>query len=355
MKKQIMYIIIILFIMTVGGLISINKDKTNLQLYPCQSGISNRNDYLSKYSSVNGEKIELGELVDTVYHNKRLKNNEVGVAILDTGIYPHRDLLYPRNRIIANIDFVNHIKQTYDDNGHGTAIAGIIGGNSKDLKKKEHGICTNVNFVSVKVLNYQGKGDVENLIKGLNWVISNQTRYNIRIVNVSMGYIAKRNTSRLKRVIRRANKKGMLVVAASGNKNDETGVLEPANCNGVISVGSLRKMGTLYKKSIYSKCWTNYQGEKKPDIYALGENVKTLDCNVYFKGNGENENDVVGYCYMSGTSVSTAIVSGIIARIINNHPHWPADKVKNKMLSNSIGIRKDEIDILQPILYLRGE
>lgn len=356
MKKKIVFIVFILFILIAGNQFSAKKEDTNKQLYSCHNDISynNRYDYSQEKSLVNGEKIELGTLVDAVYHKKRLKENNIGVAVLDTGIYPHKNLLYPKNRIIANIDFVNYIKEVYDDNGHGTAVAGIIGGESSDLKSLEHGVCTNVNFISVKVLDYQGKGKVEDLIRGLKWVILNRKKYNIRIVNVSMGYVAKADTEKIEKLIKKVNRKGILVIAAAGNDKKESEVLEPANCKGVISVGSLQKIGTIYKKSIYSKCWINYQGEKKPDIYALGENVKTLDCNVYYKGRGNN-NDTIGYCYQSGTSIATAIVSGVVARIMNNHPDWSNDKVKKEMISNSIEIVKDEIDISQPILYLRGE
>ena len=69
-----------------------------------------------------------------------LTGKDVSVAILDTGIFPHEDLTTPYNRIIGFKDFINQKDRPYDDDGHGTHVAGIIAGNGFSSKGKYMGI-----------------------------------------------------------------------------------------------------------------------------------------------------------------------------------------------------------------------
>lgn len=75
----------------------------------------------------------------------------VTVAVVDTGIYPHPDLTQPTNRIVAFKDFVNNYSSPYDDNGHGTHVAGIIAGNGYKSNGQYKGVAPDANIVGVKV------------------------------------------------------------------------------------------------------------------------------------------------------------------------------------------------------------
>lgn len=93
--------------------------------------------------------------------------NQAGicVAVLDTGIYRHVDF---DNRIIGFKDFVNNQLMPYDDNGHGSHVAGIICGSGAASKGKYMGVAPNARIVSVKVLDRSGNGKIGCVLRGLS-------------------------------------------------------------------------------------------------------------------------------------------------------------------------------------------
>ncbi|HEX3702467.1 MAG TPA: S8 family serine peptidase, partial [Vicinamibacterales bacterium] len=152
----------------------------------------------------------------------------IGVAVIDSGIATwHDDLtnqsskVYPygNQRVSAFVDFVNGRTSPYDDEGHGTHVAGIIAGNGYDTQGQKAGSAPNASLVSLKVLDANGRGSVSNIIAALGWVLANHTKYNIRVVNISVGagvtesYFTDPLTLAAKRVV----DAGVVVVAAAGN------------------------------------------------------------------------------------------------------------------------------------------
>src|SRR5579864_1692689 len=118
----------------------------------------------------------------------------VGVATIDSGVTTwHDDLtnnsstVYPygNQRVAKFVDFVNGNTLPYDDNGHGSHVAGIILGNGYDSGGEKAGIAPNASLVSLKVLDANGQGTISNIIAALNWVAVNAKTYNIRVVNLS--------------------------------------------------------------------------------------------------------------------------------------------------------------------------
>ncbi|MDR2044337.1 MAG: S8 family serine peptidase [Clostridium sp.] len=163
----------------------------------------------------------------------------VGVAVLDTGVYPHSDLTKPTSRILKFVDFVNHYALPYDDNGHGTAVSGIIAG-SGYIDSGKRGICDNVDLICIKVLDYRGECSISKLAEGLQWVVDHKELYNIRIVNISAGipFDEVSDYSKIAEIAEKAQKNGLLIVASSGNKVRGQNVRYfPADINGVLSVG----------------------------------------------------------------------------------------------------------------------
>ena len=112
----------------------------------------------------------------------------VSVAVMDTGIFRHMDF---DTRIAGFADFVGRKKYLYDDNGHGTHVAGIIAGSGKGSNGKYRGIAPDAFLVSVKVLDKSGNGKIENVVEAADWIIENKTAMNIRVVNISFGTRAK--------------------------------------------------------------------------------------------------------------------------------------------------------------------
>jgi serine protease AprX len=84
-------------------------------------------------------------------------------------------------------DFVNGHTSPYDDLGHGTHVAGIVGGNGLNSLGLHAGVAPAVNLVALKVLDYRGAGVISNVIAAIEYAIANRTAYNIRVINMSVG------------------------------------------------------------------------------------------------------------------------------------------------------------------------
>jgi subtilisin family serine protease len=120
----------------------------------------------------------------------------VGVAILDSGIALwHDDLTnrtdaqypYGDQRVSAFVDFVNGQIAPYDDEGHGTHVAGIIAGNGYDSRGQKAGVAPDASLVVLKVLDANGAGTISNIIAAFDWIVANHERYNIRVGQARRG------------------------------------------------------------------------------------------------------------------------------------------------------------------------
>lgn len=109
----------------------------------------------------------------------------VTVAVLDTGIFPHPDLVGNENLIIAFHDIVNGLNAPYDDNGHGTHVAGIIAGNGSMSGSKYEGIAPEADLIGVKVLDAGGAGKASDVLAGIQWVIETKGTYGPTIDGLS--------------------------------------------------------------------------------------------------------------------------------------------------------------------------
>lgn len=253
----------------------------------------------------------------------------VNVAVLDTGIYPHSDLMTPSNRILAWNDLVNHKDTPYDDNGHGTHVAGIIAGNGHKSDGKYKGMAPEARLVGVKVLDEEGAGVISTLISGIEWCINNQATLNIRAINLSMGAPAQESyrSDPLCRATTAAWRKGIVVCCAGGNEGPESGTIDSPGINPkTITVGNLDDQQTL-SPSDDRLSETSSRGPTidrliKPDILAPGTNITSTWKNG-------------GYKSLSGTSMSTPMVTGAVVQIIQKWPKLKPDQVKRQLLKNA--------------------
>ena len=100
-------------------------------------------------------------------HEKNITGENIGVAIVDTGIRPHPDFVLPQNRIVGFFDALSGKTIPYEDSGHGTHVAGIIGGNGYLSGGRYIGMAPKCNFIIVKVLNSKGDGFCADNVAGL--------------------------------------------------------------------------------------------------------------------------------------------------------------------------------------------
>src|SRR6185295_5279545 len=161
----------------------------------------------------------------TVQDYLGLTGTGIGIAVIDSGISTwHDDLTnktsklfpYGNQRVNKFVDFVNGRTQPYDDNGHGTHVAGIIAGNGYDSYGEKAGIAPDANIISLKVLDQNGQGTISNIIAALGWVAKNAATYNIRVVNMSVGAGIYESywTDPLTLAVKKITDKGITVVTA---------------------------------------------------------------------------------------------------------------------------------------------
>ena len=230
----------------------------------------------------------------------------VGVAVLDTGIFPHMDF---RNRIRAFADFVAYKSMPYDDNGHGTHVAGILAGDGTASMGKYKGVAPGCGLVALKVLDCFGNGSRDQVLRAFRWILDHREQYRIRIVNISVGTTC-RSVSDQDVLIQGVEKlwdEGLVVVAAAGNQGPKPGsVTAPGSSRKVITVGS---SDMLNGRSAVSGCGLTAECVCKPDLVAPGNHI--VSC---APGTANT------YGVKSGTSMSTPLVSGAIALMLEKDP-----------------------------------
>ncbi len=268
-----------------------------------------------------------------------LTGKNISIAVLDTGVFPHKDLTTPNSRIIGFKDFVGEKTEPYDDDGHGTHVAGIVAGNGFSSKGRYMGVAPDSNIVGVKVLGGDGGGSISDVIAGVQWTIDNKNRYNIKVMTLSLGTKPKGNHADdpLCKAVNAAVDSGITVVVAAGNSGPNASTItSPAISPKVITVGACDDRKTSSSNSIgipdFSSRGPTPEGLKKPDILAPGVGINSL-------ANKQSE-----YHTLSGTSMATPIVAGCVALLYENNPNITPSQVKDVLTSNArnLGLGADE-------------
>ncbi|MBF8982320.1 S8 family peptidase [Lutibacter sp. B2] len=274
---------------------------------------------------------------------------DVGIAIVDTGVYPHNDLVKPTNRIIAFKDIVNGKTSPYDDDGHGTHVAGIAAGNGYS-NPIYRGIAPEANIIGVKVLDENGSGSTSDILAGLQWVVDNKDKYNIKIVNMSLG--APADTSYMEDPLAKAAASavahGLTVIAAAGNSgpNART-VTTPGISPKVITVGAVDDNKTYsYEDDFvadFSSRGPTPSGLVKPNIVAPGVDIISLS----YKGSTK-------YVSHSGTSMASPMVAGSAALLLEKEPDLTPSEISSKMTNTAVNINESRNAEGSGIISIRG-
>ncbi|MBI3924651.1 MAG: S8 family peptidase [Armatimonadetes bacterium] len=201
----------------------------------------------------------------------------IGIAVVDTGIYPHPDFTYPQNRIVAFQDFVNDRTLPYDDNGHGTHVAGDAAGSGFLSRGIHRGTAPDARVVAVKVLDERGHGSTSRILQGINWVVENRERYNIRVINLSLGsYQPRGEDDPIRQAVEKAAEAGVVVVVSAGNRGPSLGSISaPGDSPSVITVGAVddRNTPSTDDDRIPNFSSRGARGSSKPDLVAPGEAI----------------------------------------------------------------------------------
>jgi serine protease AprX len=283
----------------------------------------------------------------------------IGVAVIDSGITTwHDDLTntsattypYGNQRVTKFVDFVNGRALPYDDNGHGSHVAGTILGNGYDSRGQKAGIAPGASLVSLKVLDANGAGTISNIIGALNWVAANAATYHIRVVNMSVGAGVYESywTDPLTLAAKAVTDKGITIVAAAGNLGKNAlgqlqwgAITAPGNAPWVLTVGASSTMGTLTRNddtmAAYSSSGpTAYDFLSKPDLVAPGTGTVSLAVpgSTFYATKaayllpGKLALGVLPYLSLSGTSMATPVVSGTVVLMLQANPNLTPNLIK---------------------------
>ena len=232
--------------------------------------------------------------------------NDIRIGVIDSGCYPHDDL---KNNLMAGWNYLSNSSDVSDNNGHGTHVSGIIAAEMNDYGIV--GTAPKSKIIPLKCFDPSTDTYADTLIKAIYDAVD---KYKCQVINMSWGL--KSDNVFLEEAINYAYDKGVILVAAVGNKGTEA-LYYPAAYENVIGVGSV---GMYQSKSVFS------QQNKSVFVVAPGEKVKST-----YKDNS--------YAFMQGTSQATPFVSAIAAIALSADDSITNDKFKRLLseTSNDLG------------------
>jgi serine protease AprX len=286
----------------------------------------------------------------------------IGVAIIDSGIAAHPDLNNANgvSRVVYSQSFVSGDATTPDRFGHGTHVAGLIGGNGSSSGTANGyaatyaGVAPNVNIINLRVLDQNGTGTDSGVIAAIQEAITLKSVYNIRVINMSLGrpVFESYTLDPVDQAVEAAWQAGIVVVAAAGNNgryaptNGFGTIVVPGNDPSVITVGATMTELTPTRAddqiaSYSSKGPTTLDHTCKPDLTAPGNRQvslrvsgSTLDT-MYPQYKVAPSSGTAMYYELSGTSMATPIVTGAVALMLQQTPSLTPDQVKARLMKTA--------------------
>ncbi len=310
-------------------------------------------------------------------HDQNINGANVTVAVVDSGVFFSPELLVNYNyqdmlKFVGQANFVNgglctrktlldtsiqfadHCFQSFlystDRFGHGSHVTGIIGNRYIDeASGSTLGVAPEAAILSVRVLDDKGIGTYAEVIRGIQYVVEKKALFNIRVMNLSLSAQATVPyfVDPLNRAVEKAWQAGIVVVAAAGNEgpNAQT-ITVPGNDPYVITVGALNSQRTAGMNNwaddvlpAYSATGPTLDGFIKPDVLAPGSSIVSF---MYNNPDNKNDSAILALNHpeysqntslfrMSGTSMATAVASGMAAMMIQAQPNLTPDQVKFRM------------------------
>jgi serine protease AprX len=277
-----------------------------------------------------------------------LDGSGVVVCVVDTGI----DLSHPdleNVNLIGWLDAINNFEEPYDDEGHGTAMSGIIvadGGLD--------GVAKGVELLIAKAIGGDGSGSDDTVSESVNWCVEN----NADIISLSLGGgqgfgSGFFTTDALEQAVEDAMDEGVYVIAAAGNdgSDDDGDVESPGSVEDVICVGGINRNSAIWSGSSKGdndgRIWPNpilprSDPDMKPEIVAPGNEVPVLMA-------GDVGNDA-WWGWSSGTSASTAWVAGSLAILLEHEPGLQRENSQGRQ-----GIEEVKIRLMESSQMMEGQ
>lgn len=222
----------------------------------------------------------------------------VDAYVVDTGILTtHPDF---GGRAIHGRDTVSNDNDATDCNGHGTHVAGTIGGT-------RYGVAKAATLIGVRVLDCNGSGSTAGVIAGLDWVVAHHQAGDPAVANMSLGGSA---SATLDDAVRRVIADGVTMAVAAGNENTDSCTKSPARTAEALTVAASDRNDARASFSNRGTC---------VDLFAPG-----VDITSAWLANGTNT--------ISGTSMATPHVAGVAAQYLGANPSASPTAVGNAIL-----------------------
>ena len=258
----------------------------------------------------------------------------VRIAVLDTGIDDKHEDLENHINEADGINVINHedndnVNDFYDDNGHGTHVAGTIGAINNNGTGVS-GILQNIEIIPIKALDSSGQGSISDIVKGISYaagLADSSISEKVDIINMSFGINS--SSSSLEDVIKKAHENNVILVSASGNNPqfDEEKLVYPAAYQEVISVGSV-SLNSNYtpERSDFS----NYSNESSPKLDFVAPGNSLLSTSP-----GDR------YETRIGTSMAAPHVAGLIGLMLSQEAVLSEQEIRERLARTSMKINDD--------------
>lgn len=325
----------------------------------------------------------------------RFTGKGVTICFIDSGFYPHADIVSHKNRIKEMVDINNPLQpkdyftQPNPESWHGTMTSVVCAGDGYMSNGLYKGIASNAELVLLKVQDAFGRIPASNIVKALQWILQHHERYNIKVVNISVSgdEVVSYKESEIDILTEKLEEAGITVVAAAGN--DENGHIKPpANGLHVITVGGVDDENNIeipVRKLYHSSHGETTDGLLKPELTAhaiwlaapvlpqtkehteasalyqlidtpAGELINTfeqLSASLQPDGSFSTLNDVTSlyeavrqriidrkyisphYMHVDGTSFAAPIITAVIAQLLEANPSLTPAMIRQVLFSTA--------------------
>lgn len=337
--------------------------------------------------------------------DERFTGRGVTIAFLDSGFYPHVDLTTPKNRIVGYRDLLREdgdlssLFQPDVASWHGMMTSVVAAGNGSLSNGFYRGIAPDADVVLVKLAR-TGRITDQNILDGIEWVLSNKDRFGVRVINISAGGddVQHYLTDPLSQAVERCTAAGITVVCAVGNSGHlpDHPVVPPASAPSAIAVGGLDDKNSMNRarRGMYRSSYgPTIDGLQKPEVIApsiwvpapilpntptaqqaslletldksadddlhgiirdhegtdaeldaaLDRHVHTIRQIIALKRRHENV-ITKHYKYVDGTSFSAPIVSSIVAQMVEANPSLSPQQIKRILITTAERLPHYEVD-----------
>ncbi|KMT21869.1 S8 family peptidase [Clostridium cylindrosporum] len=266
-----------------------------------------------------------------------LTGRDVTIGIVDSGIFPHKGLTLKPNTIKYFKDIINGDSKPYDDNGHGTYLSGIIASNFDYAL----GIAPDCSLSVAKAFDKTGYGSLSNILKAVEDIYASTPEVKIFLLPFEIKDMPDLRANPLRETIELLHSKNIVFIAPSGNSGPNPySIHEPASYKEVITVGGCTIKDDNFRITDYSSRGPLKVDYLKPDVLSLSEGIISLRSDIFYTPGGKLiDKETIGTTSLSGTSVSSAIIAGVCALLIEKYGDLTPKDIRSILYlgSKSIG------------------